>query len=72
MMCLLLLYDVEKIGYGTWLTKLMVHNSVDRITIDAELRFDFLRALFSKTKSVETDQSVIFTYLQTVKKNDKR
>ena len=24
MMCLLLLYDVEKIGYGTWLTKLTV------------------------------------------------
>ena len=26
-MCLLLLYDVEKIGYGTWLTKLTVRGS---------------------------------------------
>ena len=24
MMCLLLLHDVDKIGYGTWLTKLTV------------------------------------------------
>ena len=24
MMCVILLYDVEKIGYGTWLTKLTV------------------------------------------------
>ena len=27
MMCLMLLYDVEKIGYGTWLTKLTVRTT---------------------------------------------
>ena len=32
-----------------------VLNSEDSITTVAELRFDFLRPLLSKTKSVETD-----------------
>ena len=35
-----------------------------------ELGFDFLLPLWSKTKSVETDQSVIFNRLQILKFND--
>ena len=42
-------------------------NSVDSIAIDAELRFDLLRALCSKSKSVETDQSVFCNCLRIVK-----
>ena len=36
-----------------------VGNSVDSITIVAELGFDLLHALSSKTKSVGSDQSVV-------------
>ena len=47
-----------------------VYNSVDSITTVAELGFDLFCALSSKTKSVQTDQSVISNCLQILKLND--
>ena len=46
------------------------YNSVHNTTVDAELSFDLLRALSSKTKSVGTEQSVIFNRLRILKLND--
>ena len=47
-----------------------VYNSVDSITIDAELSFEMLRVLSSKLKSVQTNQSVISNRLRILKLND--
>ena len=49
-----------------------VYNSVDRITIYAELSFEMLRSLSTKTKSITTDQSVISNRMRILKFNDNR